>query len=309
MKKSSKRSEKFDVARDIVVKRIIEQLEQGIIPWKKPWFGMSRCYNYVSGYCYNIINDMLLDEEGGYISWKKLKELGGEMKEGCDWGELKKQVVMCWTKEKTVLDEDGNAVLNEDGSEKKRKVRGLRYENVVNVKYTTLPPKKKVKRQAPKRNRTAEKIVLGYLAESGVKFAEVTGDRAFYAPMLDTVNVPKMEQFNGQAEYYSTVFHELGHSTGHPTRENRFVETMVFGNEPYAKEELIAEFTAAILCNYTEVGNDASVKNSAAYIQNWSRAIKNDPKMFTVASYAADKAARRIVGGKIEKVVERTEAA
>jgi len=187
-------------------------------------------------------------------------------------------------------------------------VRGLRYENVVNVKYTTLPPKKKIKRQAPKRSRTAEKIIEGYLLASGVHFAEVTGDRAFYSPMLDTVNVPKMEQFAEQAEYYSTVFHELGHSTGHPTRENRFESGASFGNEPYAKEELVAEFTAAILCNYTEVGNDKSVKNSAAYIQNWSKAIKNDPKMFTVACYAADKAARRIVGGKIEKVVERTEA-
>ena len=305
--KKNQKSQKFDVARDIVVKKILEQLEQGIIPWKKPWFGMSRCYNYVTGYCYNIINDMILDEAGGYVTWGKLKELCGEMKDGCDYHELKKQVVMCWTKEVPVKDEDGNEVI-EDGKVKMRKVRGLRYENVVNVKYTTLPPKKKITRQCPKRNRTADAIIARYLLNSGVTFTNEVGDRAFYRPATDSVTVPVMAQFKTTAEYYSTVFHELGHSTGHPSRENRFELGMVFGNEPYAREELVAEFTSAILCNYTEVGTEKSVKNSTAYIKNWSTAIKNDPKMFTVACYAADKAARRIIGGKIEKVVERTEA-
>jgi antirestriction protein ArdC len=169
------------------------------------------------------------------------------------------------------------------------------------VKYTTLPPKKRKARLCPARHRTAELVIANYLNESGVKFAEVTGNKAFYAPMLDTVNVPRIEQFKEQSEFYATVFHELGHSTGHVNRLNRNIMNG-FGSEPYAKEELVAEFTSAILCNYTEVGNKVSERNSVAYIKNWSNAIKNDPKMFTVACYAADKAARMIIGGKLEKV-------
>ena len=249
---------------------------------------------------------MILEEPGAYVTWKKLKELGGKMKEGEEWDDRKRQIVKVWTKVVPLKDKDGNIVIDEDGKEKTRQSRGLRYENVVNVKYTTLPPKKRIKRQSPARKRTADIIIKGYLAESGVALVNECSDRAFYSPMLDSVTVPVIEQFKEQAEYYSTVFHELGHSTGHESRLNRFDKSARFGNEPYAKEELIAEFTAAILCNYTEVGNAKSERNSAAYIKNWSNAIKNDPKMFTTASYAADKAARLIIGGKLEKVVEST---
>lgn len=305
MKKSAKKD--FDVARDIVVKRIVDQLEQGIIPWHKPWFGMSKCYNYVTGYCYNIINEMMLDEAGGYINWKKLKELGGEMKEGEEWKDHVRQVVMCWTKSVPAKDKDGNIIVDENGKEKTRQIRGLRYENVVNVKYTTLPPKKRSRRQVPARKRTADIIIEGYLATSGVTLTHEVGDAAFYSPLFDSVTVPMLEQFSDQSTYYSTVFHELGHSTGHESRLNRFDKTARFGNEPYAKEELVAEFTAAILCNYTEVGNSKSERNNAAYIKSWARAIKDNPNMFTTASYAADKAARLIIGGKLEKVVESTE--
>ena len=110
--KTKKAKKDFDVARDIVVKRIVEQLEQGIIPWHKPWFGMAKCYNYATGYCYNIINEMMLDEAGGYVNWKKLNELGGKMKDGENWKDHVRQVVMCWTKTVPRKDKDGNVMVD-----------------------------------------------------------------------------------------------------------------------------------------------------------------------------------------------------
>ena len=293
----------FNVARDVIVAKMLEQMEHGIIPWHKPWFGMSRAYNYKNGRPYNFINEMMLGEPGAYITGKQLKALGGKMKEGCEWKDYCKQVVGVFTTAKK--DENGEVVVDKNG--KPRQWRSLKYYYVVNVKYTTLPEKKRKTHLPPAKSRTAEKVMGAYLKESGVKMKNEAGDKAFYAPLMDSVTVPKIEQFKESSEYYSTCFHELGHSTGHPKRLNRFeIGESSFGSEGYAREELVAEFTAAILNNYTGISNDKSEKNSAAYLQNWSKAIKDDPQMFAYAAYKADAAASLIIGREKKDVVEPT---
>ena len=99
-----------------------------------------------------------------------------------------------------------------------------------------------------------------------------------------------MEQFPELAEYYSTAFHEVTHSTGHRSRLNRLKTTAHFGNEDYSKEELIAEIGAAALVNYTGLETGKTLKNSAAYIQSWLRALKNNKRLIVGASAAAQKA-------------------
>ncbi len=308
MKKNSKSNKRksnkdFDVVRDIVVKRILETMEEGQIPWNKPWFGTGKCYAYVSKRPYNALNEMMLDEEGGYVTSKQLHELGGKMKDGIAWKDRCKAVVGCFRKTYEVKDVNGDPIMNDNGEPLTKTYSHLKYWYVVNVKYTTLP-EKNIKGFALGENTSAEQVIKDYLNESGVKLHRQRGDRAFYRPATDSVTVPLISQFKDRAEYYSTVFHELGHSTGHMSRENRFTPDSYFGNEPYAREELVAEFTAAIMNNMLAINSVRSDRNSAAYIQSWAKAIKDDPNMFTYACFKADKAVLRILCGKKTIAVE-----
>jgi antirestriction protein ArdC len=91
--------------------------------------------------------------------------------------------------------------------------------------------------------------------------------------------------------YYATLFHELIHSTGHPCRLNRptLTESAGFGSDPYCREELVAELGAAFLCGHTGIEN--TIQNSAAYLQNWLEALKNDRTLIVQAAAQAQKAA------------------
>ena len=110
-----------------------------------------------------------------------------------------------------------------------------------------------------------------------------------------------MEQFDSEGEYYSTAFHEIAHSTGHHSRLNRIKETANFGSNDYGKEELIAEITAAAVLNDAGMETAGTLKNSAAYIQNWTNAIKGDSKLIVHASSKAQKAYDLIMNIQGEK--------
>ena len=96
--------------------------------------------------------------------------------------------------------------------------------------------------------------------------------------------------WSNRGEYYSTAFHELAHSTGHQRRLNRLRATAHFGNESYSKEELVAEIAAAALMNHTGLETGSTFRNSAAYIQSWLSALRNDKRLIVTASGAASKA-------------------
>lgn len=98
------------------------------------------------------------------------------------------------------------------------------------------------------------------------------------------------------AEYYSTAFHELTHSTGHSSRLKRLTNTAHFGSEVYSKEELTAEIGAAALLNHVGIETGKSFKNSAAYIQSWIRVLRNDSRFIVSAASKAEKAVNLILG-------------
>ena len=120
---------------------------------------------------------------------------------------------------------------------------------------------------------------------------------AFYSPSLDSVGMPNFETFRSAAGYYATMFHELGHSTGHTSRLNRTTVTQNarFGSETYSREELVAELTSAFLCQTIGLDN-STVENSAAYCQGWLSALKGDSKFIVVAAAQAQRAADYIRG-------------
>ena len=125
------------------------------------------------------------------------------------------------------------------------------------------------------------------------------GDRAYYSSVTDRVTMPLLALFHSKEEYYSTLFHELAHSTGHETRLNRkeLKEHDGFGGENYSKEELIAELTAAFLCAISGI-EQKTLTNSTAYIQGWLKALNNDKTLILKAASQAQAASDFILNQK-----------
>jgi antirestriction protein ArdC len=143
----------------------------------------------------------------------------------------------------------------------------------------------------------AEGIVSKFLTAGAGPALSHGGNRAYYLPSQDKVQMPNREAFVSPDAYYSTLFHELTHSTGNASRLKRFDEESahLFGSESYSKEELIAEFGAAFLCAESGIVNESVMANQAAYIQGWLRALKNDKSLAIQAAQRAQRAADSIL--------------
>src|SRR5690606_12959860 len=112
-----------------------------------------------------------------------------------------------------------------------------------------------------------ENVVTGYKDCPPISFG---GDRAYYAPLFDKIQMPNREDFQTSENYYATLFHEMAHSTGSEKRLKRFkaTDSNIFGSEAYSKEELVAEMTSSFLCAEAGIENTV-IDNSASYIQGW----------------------------------------
>lgn len=148
----------------------------------------------------------------------------------------------------------------------------------------------------------AEDVIADYVSRAGNGFhvnRDRITDKAYYTPTGDFVTVPMRQQFSSISEYYSTLFHELAHSTGHRSRLARFTgaaAAAAFGSETYSREELVAEATAASVLNALNMEQANTFRNSAAYIKSWAAHIKNDPMMYVTAMTRAQAAFDMILG-------------
>ena len=279
----------------IVTDRICEQLNRGIIPWNRPWTGVADgAISYTTRKPYSLLNQMLLGEDGEYITFNEVTKLGGKIKKGA-----KSQMVVFF--KRYVKEESG---VNPDTGEEENKEKisfALRYYNVFNVKDCEgIPAKIRDGKRLFTEDKTGEEVISEYInreASNGFTFENIKGNRAYYSPSLDKVVLPLKEQFKKEGEYYSTAFHEIAHSTLKECRCNRKQkETVHFGDEDYSKEELVAEITSANICSVTGIETASTFQNSVAYIQSWLRALQNDTKMIVFASSQAEKATRYILG-------------
>lgn len=268
-----------------ITDRITAQLEQGVIPWRKPWIvsGKACAISRSTGKPYSLLNQLILGKPGEYVTFAQIKQEGGRIKRGA-----KAQFIVFW---KWIEQED------KDNPGEIKKIPFLRYFNVFHLDDCEgLQPKHKTAAAQPlEPDAAADAIIADYLNRSGVKLEHLPGDRAFYRPSTDTVVLPEMEQFAELAEYYSTAFHELTHSTGHASRLNRLTATAHFGNEEYSKEELIAEIGAAALVNHAGLETSGSLTNSAAYIKSWLATLRDDKRLIVSASGKAEKAVNLIL--------------
>ena len=284
---------KFNIYEEIT-NRIIEQLENGVIPWHKPWSGItSGAYNRVSKKPYSLLNQMLLKHDGEYATYKQWSDLGGKVKKG-----EKSEIVVFW---KIMQVEEAN----KDGKVEKKSIPLLRYINVFHVSQVDGVEPKNSKPIEHKPVEEAEKIKNGYVERENITIKEVVTNDAYYSPMMDFIQVPCKEQYNDIMEFYSTLFHEMIHSTGHKDRLGRLntgVKLASFGTEEYSKEELVAEIGSAFLMNHIGIETIKTFNNSAAYIQSWLKVLKNDNRFIVSASSKAEKAMKYILGVKEEEV-------
>ena len=269
-----------------VTDRIIALMENGIIPWRKPWIASNQAISHVTGKAYSLLNQMMLGRAGEYVTFKQCQQEGGRVKKG-----EKASMVVFW---KWVETED-------EETHEKKEVPFLRYFNVFHIdqcegltaKYAQ--PLPQITEDLPE-TKIAEDIIYEYLGREGVHMTHEQGDRAFYRPATDTIVLPIRKQFMSTAEYFSTAFHELVHSTGHKSRLDRLTKVAAFGSDDYSKEELIAEIGAAALVNHSGLETSHSLRNSAAYVQNWLQVLKDNKRFIVSAAGKAEKAVNLILG-------------
>jgi antirestriction protein ArdC len=272
--------------------QIIALLEKGTVPWHKTWkasTGWPR--NLVSHKPYRGINVLLLlsmsYESPCWLTLRQANMLGGTIKKG-----EKACPVVFWKR----------LTVGETDSSEAREIPLLRYYHVFNLAQCdglkngqATSPNDTEPVASPK----PEEIVANMPQRPPIKDGFT---RAFYSLREDYVGMLARERFSRNEEYHATLFHELVHATGHESRLNRSTlnEQAGFGSDPYCKEELIAEIGAAFLCGQAEIA-ERTIDNSAAYVAEWLKRMKDDKKLIVHAAAQAQRAADFVLSRKFEE--------
>lgn len=282
------------VQRDLhqeVTDKLVALLEKGVAPWTKPWrvladnSGRSGApvetpRNYVSGKSYRGINVWMLADlpyqRPYYLTFKQAQQLGGIIRKG-----ERGQMIVFY-----------KLVEVEEGENVGKKIPYLKHDTVFNIEQTegidfTLPDLKPYVADPALILQACEDIVTGYQNRPTIVYLDP--DRACYSTAADRVNMPRIEAFKTPENYYKTLFHELGHSTGHPNRLNRVFSKAKFDDD-YNREELIAEITASFLAASAGIFQSALVADSARYLDYFIKALKGDKRLIFKASSAAQRA-------------------
>ena len=266
-----------------ITDRMIAEMEQGIIPWRKPWMASGSAISHITSKPYSLLNQMLLGRSGEYLTFKQVQQEGGYVRKG----ERAKMVVFWRWIDKE--DEKTGEITQ---------VPYLKYYNVFHIDQCEGISAKYAQEltETVNADETAESVIADYVKREGVTIENQEGNQAYYQPALDRIVLPKRNQFGETAEYYSTAFHEMVHSTGHMKRLNRLEATAHFGGESYSKEELVAEIGSSALVHHCGLETPESFKNNTAYVQNWLQVLKNDKRFIVSAAGKADKAVSLILG-------------
>jgi antirestriction protein ArdC len=280
---------------DRITARIVERLEAGTVPWRKPWTATDVPRSLSTGKPYQGVNLLLLScscyASPYWGTYNAIRERGGQVRRG-----EKGSPIVFWK----FLERP-----DRDDVEKTRTVPMLRSFTVFNAEqadglgFQLVPSSSDVDPIE-----AAERIFELMPNRPCVGFG---GDRAYYSPMADEVRLPLRSSFHSSERFYATAFHELVHSTGHEKRLGRGFEGHRFGSADYSREELTAELGAAFLCGRAGIVEEVE-EQSAAYLTSWIRALENDHRMIVKAAGAAQKAATFIVGDREPIADELVEA-
>jgi len=269
---------------DQITERVVTLLEGGTVPWQKPWKTQS-CWprNYVSKKPYRGINVFLLGAMGYespfWLTFRQASELGATVRRG------EKACPVVFWKQFQIKDE-------ESGDPKK--IPLLRLYHVFNASQCD-GLKGTVGESdgftATKPAEILERMPLPPLIRHGMT-------AAYYSPTEDAIGMPAQARFHSEEGYFSTLFHELVHSTGHEKRLHRasLAPGAGFGSDPYCREELVAEMGATFLCGHAGI-LDRTIQNSTAYVKGWLGRLKNDKTLIVQAAAQAQRAVDFIIGG------------
>jgi antirestriction protein ArdC len=279
-----------------VTNKIIADLEKGTVPWIKPWkcglpFG-GAAYNAASKKVYRGINTLLLFRpqfnHTGWMTFNQVRAAGGHVRKG-EKGSMIVFFKIYKTTEKDKV----------TGENKDKSVPLLRSFTVFNLDQIDGLPEKYLPKQDERtdveRHAEADKVMAKAKIEHG-------GDRACYIPDLDLIKLPEPKAFANTESYYATSLHEMGHWTGHKSRLARTFG--VHGTPNYAKEELVAEMSAAFMC--ATLGIQGQLQH-ADYIASWLSVLKSDKKAIVQAAGLAQKAADLVLGIDPTKLSEDAE--
>jgi antirestriction protein ArdC len=273
-----------------VTDKIISMLETGVVPWRSPILGGSKGghpKNLNTGKKYRGVNVFLLAFTAyaqGYgssywLTFNQAKERGVSVKKG-----EKSSLVVFWKQYETTDKETGQPTT----------LPVLRYYNVFNaeqVEGAEIPDAIPFTPTEVRPIEAANAIAGGFVNGPKVHFGD---NKAYYLISDDSVHLPDPQRFVSSEAYYATLFHELSHSTGHPTRLKREFGTS-YDSELYSKEELVAEMSAAFLCGHAGI-EPAIIENQAAYINGWLKRLKSDKKLIVSAAAQAQRSADWILG-------------
>jgi antirestriction protein ArdC len=284
-----------------VTQTIVEKLSEGVIPWRKTWAGGLPA-SYRSRKEYRGINIILLglqDFTSRYwVTFKEAQRLGGFVSKGS-----KSAKVIYWhwrtEEERAQLKASGKCEAPAPCFPFISSVFNLEQTEGLEIPEDDIHVERKVKLAA------AEEFLShlkgGPQVTHGLSFAPC------YQPLVDVIQMPHLSQFCSAEHYYSTLFHELVHSTGHSSRLNR--ELASSRNVlAYSYEELVAELGAAFLCAITGIENQRTVADHAAYIDGWKRFLSSDSSAFLRAAGDAQRAVDLLRGGALEHKEKEEEA-
>jgi antirestriction protein ArdC len=281
---------------DEITDKIIAELEAGAVPWVQPWgttaakapLGMPK--NVATGHHYCGINVLILwgavIENGfpaqSWLTFRQARSLGGNVRRG------EHGTTVVYADRFIPEDEKTRAV---ETGEEPRTIPFLKRFTVFNLaQCESLPDEIAVEAPAPE-PRLIEPRVETLIKATGIDF-RVGGNRAFYVPSQDYVQVPPPQAYFEPINWHRTALHELGHASGHPLRLNRDLLGS-FGSKKYAFEELVAEMSAAFCC--ASLGIVPTVRH-ADYIGSWLEVLREDNRAIVRAASQASKAADYLLG-------------
>jgi antirestriction protein ArdC len=273
---------------DRITERIVALMEQGTVPWHKPWTvttGMPR--NLVTQKPYRGINPFLLMSMGfespNWLTYRQAVQLGGNVKKN-----EKSCPVVFWKPMEVTDTESGET----------EKIPFLRLYHVFNVAQCEGLKNIPAEDTNSFAVTEAAEIVAKMPQPPAIKHGMT---HAYYAPRQDTVGMPEVKRFKTEDGYHASLFHELVHATGHERRLKRqsIMERNGFGSDSYCKEELIAELGSAFLCGQACIV-ERTIDNSAAYLEGWLKRLKEDKTLIVYAAAQAQKAADFILGRVME---------
>ena len=304
---------------------IMDNIKNGVGNWISKSIKVGNKYlnkpvNYATGYEYSGINKLMLPN-GFYLTYKQLKQLGGNLKKNED-GSFSKPytIVNCWNKvfvKFTQIQEDGSekeVIMTKSQFEREKpdykevlfewtkssygydRIYNLNdCENYKEVKHDNLLAKCGNPLTTPSENRDklCDYFVNFYATSQGIELYE-NDEMSFYERETDSVHIKNINTFKDANTYYEQVFHELSHSTGAESRLNRKFATKV--DNIYAKEEVVAELSAMYCLRRMGLMTNAQMESCTEYLKSWLaqpdlvKEMETDKSILIKVFNAADRA-------------------